>query len=65
MTPELMEVEDLYENDFYIAVGQITHIISINKGSNARVYLSNGLYVDTKEDLSELNTKYSALINPA
>ena len=65
MLPELMEVEDLYENNFYIVVGQITHIIPINKGSNSRVYLTNGLYVDTKEDLSELNTKYSALINPA
>ncbi|MDW3195304.1 MAG: hypothetical protein R8G66_23210 [Cytophagales bacterium] len=61
---ELMEVEDLYDNTFYIAVNQITHIISINKGSNARVYLSNGLYADTKEDLDSLNTKYDAIINP-
>lgn len=61
---ELMEVEDLYENTFYIAVNQITHIISINKGSNARVYFSNGLYMDTKEDPDALNTKYNAIISP-
>ena len=62
---ELMEVEDLYENTFYIAVNQITHLISINKGSNTRVYLSSGLYADTAEDIDTLRTKYNTLINPA